>query len=155
MSSKSHCGVAASFAALLVSSCAVGPDFVAPTPPDVSRYTKERLTLRDQDAAPALHDGGFPMLSEKRLAEIVRGAVMGDGRPVAEQLRTLIVMLDQFVLNALIRLPEIPEAQKKQALAVGERRHRDWQHEVEDILRQLRAEPDEDRQTAAANGATP
>jgi hypothetical protein len=119
----------------------------------LSRYTKERLTLRDQDGAPTLHDGAFPMLSEKRLAEIVRGAVMGDGRPVAEQLRTLIVMLDQFVLNALIRLPEIPEAQKKQALAVGERRHRDWQHEVEDILRQLRAESAEDRQTAAGNGA--
>jgi hypothetical protein len=36
---------------------------------------------------------------------------------------------------------------------VGERRHRDWQHEVEDILRQLRAESAEDRQTAAGNGA--
>jgi len=119
----------------------------------LSRYTKERLTLQDQDAAPALHDGAFPMLSEKRLAEIVRGAVMGDGRPVAEQLRTLIVMLDQFVLNALIRLPEIPEAQKKQALAVGERRHRDWQHEVQDILRQLRAESAGDRHTPA-NGAS-
>jgi NodT family efflux transporter outer membrane factor (OMF) lipoprotein len=33
-------------AAFLVSSCAVGPDFVAPTPPDVSRYTRERLTPR-------------------------------------------------------------------------------------------------------------
>jgi hypothetical protein len=121
----------------------------------LSRYTKERLTLQDQGAAPALHDGAFPMLNEKRLAEIVRGAVMGDGRPVAEQLRTLMVMLDQFVLSALSRLPEIPEAQKKQALAVGERRHRDWQREVEDILRQLRAESAEDRQPAAANGATP
>ena len=53
---------------------------------------------------------------------------MGDGRPVAEKLRTLIVMLDQFALNALIHLPEIPGRQKKQALAAGERRHRDWQH---------------------------
>jgi hypothetical protein len=119
----------------------------------LSRYTKERLTLQDQNAAPALHDGTFPMLGEKRLAEIVRGAVMADGRPVAEQLRTLIVMLDQFVLNALSQLPEIPEAQKKQALAVGERRHRDWQHEVEDILKQLRAESIEDRHTVAGNGA--
>lgn len=119
----------------------------------LSRYTKERLTLQDQGTSPALHDGAFPMLIEKRLAEIVRGAVMGDGRPVAEQLRTLIVMLDQFVLTALSRLPEIPEAQKKQALAVGERRHRDWQLEVEDILRQLRAETIEDRHTPA-NGAS-
>jgi hypothetical protein len=119
----------------------------------LSRYTKERLTLQDQGTALALHDGAFPMLSEKRLAEIVRGAVMGDGRPVAEQLRTLMVMLDQFVLSALSRLPEIPEAQKKQALAAGERRHRDWQHEVEDILRQLRADSAEDRQPAVGNGA--
>jgi NodT family efflux transporter outer membrane factor (OMF) lipoprotein len=38
--------IAAAFAALLVSGCAVGPDFLAPTPPDVTRYTKEPLTLR-------------------------------------------------------------------------------------------------------------
>jgi NodT family efflux transporter outer membrane factor (OMF) lipoprotein len=38
--------IAASFAALLVSGCAVGPDFLAPTPPDVTRYTKEPLTPR-------------------------------------------------------------------------------------------------------------
>ena len=31
-------------------------------------------------------------------------------------------MLDQFVLSALIRLPQIPEAQRKQAMVVGERR---------------------------------
>jgi NodT family efflux transporter outer membrane factor (OMF) lipoprotein len=38
--------IAASFAALLVSGCAVGPDFLAPAPPDVSRYTKEPLAPR-------------------------------------------------------------------------------------------------------------
>ena len=119
----------------------------------LSRYTKERLTpLQDQDAASALHDRGLSMVSEKRLAEIVRGAVSGNGPSVAEQLRTLIVMIDQLALSALSHVPEIPEAQRKQALAVGERRHRDWQHEVEDILRQLRAESAEDRQTRAANG---
>jgi alkanesulfonate monooxygenase SsuD/methylene tetrahydromethanopterin reductase-like flavin-dependent oxidoreductase (luciferase family) len=120
----------------------------------LSRYMKERLTpLQNEGATSTLHDSAVPMLSEKRLAEIVRGAVIGDGRPVAEQLRTLIVMLDQFVLSAFSHLPEIPEAQKKQAQAMGGRRHRDWQHEVEDILRQLRGESAEDRHTAAGNGA--
>jgi NodT family efflux transporter outer membrane factor (OMF) lipoprotein len=38
--------VAASFAAFLVSGCAVGPDFLAPTPPEVTRYTKEPLAPR-------------------------------------------------------------------------------------------------------------
>ena len=33
-----------------VSSCAVGPDFVVPAPPDVGRYTKERLATRTSSA---------------------------------------------------------------------------------------------------------
>jgi NodT family efflux transporter outer membrane factor (OMF) lipoprotein len=40
-------GIAGSLAAALwVASCAVGPDFRAPAPPDVSRYTKEPLASR-------------------------------------------------------------------------------------------------------------
>jgi NodT family efflux transporter outer membrane factor (OMF) lipoprotein len=38
--------VAASCAALLLSSCAVGPDFVNPAAPDVDRYTRENLVTR-------------------------------------------------------------------------------------------------------------
>jgi NodT family efflux transporter outer membrane factor (OMF) lipoprotein len=38
--------VAASCAALLLSSCAVGPDFVTPAAPDVDRYTREPLATR-------------------------------------------------------------------------------------------------------------
>ena len=37
---------AASFVALLLSSCAVGPDFVQPAAPDVERYTREHLSSR-------------------------------------------------------------------------------------------------------------
>jgi NodT family efflux transporter outer membrane factor (OMF) lipoprotein len=37
-------------AAILLSSCAVGPDFVVPAPPDVGRYTKERLSTRTSSA---------------------------------------------------------------------------------------------------------
>jgi len=31
-------------AAMLVTSCAVGPDFLHPTPPEITRYTREPLT---------------------------------------------------------------------------------------------------------------
>src|SRR5262249_5403674 len=31
-------------AAVFVSGCAVGPDFVAPTPPDITRYTDSKLS---------------------------------------------------------------------------------------------------------------
>ena len=46
MSRNRCCGIVASCAAMLVSGCAVGPDFVVPTAPDVSRYTKETLNPR-------------------------------------------------------------------------------------------------------------
>ena len=38
--------IAASFAAILLSSCAVGPDFVQAAAPDVDRYTREPLASR-------------------------------------------------------------------------------------------------------------
>jgi NodT family efflux transporter outer membrane factor (OMF) lipoprotein len=43
MSIERCVAIVAPLAAILVSACAVGPDFVAPAPPDVTRYTKERL----------------------------------------------------------------------------------------------------------------
>jgi NodT family efflux transporter outer membrane factor (OMF) lipoprotein len=46
MLSKRRIGIAASFAATLVSGCAVGPDFLAPAAPEGSRYTKEPLAQR-------------------------------------------------------------------------------------------------------------
>jgi len=42
-------------AAMLVSSCAVGPDFEHPAPPEASRYTKEPLATRTSSAA--IRDG--------------------------------------------------------------------------------------------------
>ena len=46
MSVRRCSGVAAAFMAILASSCAVGPDFAPPAPPDVGRYTKEPLAAR-------------------------------------------------------------------------------------------------------------
>ena len=53
------------------------------------------------------------------------------------QLTTLLTMLDQFALSMLSHLPEIPEAQRKTALASGQRRHRGWRAEVEETLKRM------------------
>jgi hypothetical protein len=37
----------------------------------------------------------------------------------------------------LSHLPEIPEAQRKAALASGQRRHRGWRAEVEETLKRM------------------
>jgi outer membrane protein TolC len=50
MSVRSSSGVAAFFASALLSSCAVGPNFEDPAPPDVSRYTREPLATRTASA---------------------------------------------------------------------------------------------------------
>src|ERR1700730_18222449 len=47
---KYRSAVAALLAALLLSSCAVGPDFVQAAAPDVDRYTKEPLTPHTSSA---------------------------------------------------------------------------------------------------------
>jgi NodT family efflux transporter outer membrane factor (OMF) lipoprotein len=47
---KCRSAVAATFAALLLSSCAVGPDFVQASAPDVDRYTKEPLAPHTSSA---------------------------------------------------------------------------------------------------------
>jgi hypothetical protein len=90
--------------------------------------------------------------TEKHLVEAVNGAIAGGNRAVLDQLSTLIVMLDQFALSALIHVAEIPEAHKERALTAGERRHRGWQQEVANLLRQLRAQPATE-QESAGNGA--
>ena len=120
----------------------------------ISRYAKERLLPQDlEEQAANDHYSPRSHEAEKRLVEAVRGTVAGGNRSVLDQLSTLIVMLDQFALSALMHLGEIPEAQKERARAAAESRHRDWQQRVEDLLRELRGAPCGERQIAAANGA--
>jgi hypothetical protein len=109
----------------------------------LSRYAKERLVVRDEsdsDTAAERSDSVRKMLAER-----------ADG--LAENLRTVIVMLDQLVRSTLTYLPEIPEAQKERVLAAGDLRHRGWQQEVETLLRQMRSQPAAERQRATGNGA--
>ncbi|MHB8329124.1 MAG: hypothetical protein ACYDD6_05820 [Acidimicrobiales bacterium] len=87
----------------------------------------EGLTFSDAQLAAA----------EKRIIEAGRASAIQSQKPIAQQLTTLLAMIDQFALSMLSHLPEIPEAQRKQALASGVRRHRGWRAEVEETLKQM------------------
>ena len=49
---KLHAGAGIVAAAMLLTSCAVGPDFLHPAPPDVGRYTKEPLAQTSSTDSP-------------------------------------------------------------------------------------------------------
>ena len=119
----------------------------------LSRHLKERVMPPElEESRPVAYGLAPTPETEKHLVEAVNGAIAGGNRAVLDQLSTLIVMLDQFALSALIHVSEIPEAQKERALTAGERRHRGWQQEVAHLLRQLRAQPAAERESAG-NGA--
>ena len=121
----------------------------------LSRHVKERL-LRSQAGGgdPGAESTEFLLqMVEQRFAKAVAAAVENGGRGLAENLRTVIVMLDQLVRSTLTHLPEISESQKERVLASGERRYRDWQQEVEGLLRRMRAQTAAERQSANGNGA--
>ncbi len=119
----------------------------------ISRYAKERLLPDFEPSAEGRHAQPSPA-AEKRLVEAVRGAVAGGNRSVLDQLSTVIVMLDQFALSALMHQAEIPEAQRERARASAERRHHEWQGRVTELLRELRAEASGEKQVMAGNGAS-
>jgi hypothetical protein len=118
----------------------------------ISRYAKERLLPDSEPSAEGRHAQPSPA-AEKRLVEAVRGAVAGGNRSVLDQLSTVIVMLDQFALSALMHQAEIPEAQIERARASAERRHHEWQSRVTELLRELRTEASGEKQVMAGNGA--
>lgn len=43
-------------------------------------------------------------------------------------------MLDRFVLSAPVHTPEVPETNRSQAIASGDRRYANWRKEVEKAL---------------------
>ena len=101
----------------------------------VSRYLKEKLVSSGGRTGATISDARHAA-SEKRIIESLR-IITNSVRPLALQLTTLLTMLDQFALSVLIHTPEIPEGQRKQAIAAGERRHRGWRVEVEEHLKQM------------------
>ena len=122
----------------------------------LSRYAQERLApAQDEDGGDpgTLNGGGLSSAAEHRLADSVSKAVAVRVQGLAENLRTVMVMLDQLVRSTLTHLPEIPATEQKERLVAGERRHRGWQQEVENLLRQLRAEANGEQRSGSANGA--
>jgi hypothetical protein len=121
----------------------------------VSRYAKERLDFA-QDKAKAdaviVNGDGLSAAAEQRLADGIRKALAARADDLADNLRTVMVMLDQLVRSTLTHLPEIPAAQHKERFAAGERRHREWQGQVADLLRQMRSEAAKEKAIAAGNG---
>jgi hypothetical protein len=102
----------------------------------MSRYIKEKLVSSGGRSGATISDARLAA-SEKRIIESLRTAITNSARPLAQQLTTLLTMLDQFALSVLIHTPEIPESQRKQAIVAGERRHRGWRAEVEEHLKQM------------------
>jgi len=102
----------------------------------LSRYIKERL-FQTQGTGGLTFSDATLAAAEKRIIEVHRASITQSLKPIAQQLTTLLAMIDQFALSMLSHLPEIPEGQRKQALSSGQRRHRGWRTEVEETLKQM------------------
>jgi len=104
----------------------------------LSRYIKERLFQSDGGGGLTFSDAQLAA-AEKRIIEASR----------------VFAMLDQFALSMLSHLPEIPEAQRKQALTSGARRHRGWRAEVEETLKQMEPASTSRKKAVTDNGEHP
>jgi len=96
----------------------------------LSRYLKERVAPGLPDAP----ENPLPPETEQYLIDAVRRTANSALRNALDQISTLIVMLDQFALRHL-----------------GEEGHKDWQKQVEELLRRLRSGDSES--PSATNGA--
>jgi hypothetical protein len=94
----------------------------------LSRYTKERLTL-----APGIEVNGGSVAVENRLVEVVMKAVSDREARLADNLRTVMVMIDNLALSTFTQAADGDQVE-------AEKRYRGWQHEVESTLREVRGE---------------
>src|ERR1700674_3307587 len=94
----------------------------------LSRYTKERLTL-----APDTEVVSASAAIENRLVEVVMKAVSEREARLADNLRTVMVMIDNLALSTFTQAADGDQVE-------AEKRYRGWQHEVESTLREVRGE---------------
>ena len=113
----------------------------------LSHYAKERLTPSPEAGGAALNGGGSA--AEQRRDDGLHKLIVERAEGLGDNLRTLIVMLDQLVLSTLTQLPEIPLAQQAERLAAGARRHASWRQEAAKLIEQMRAD------TAAGQPSAP
>ncbi len=90
--------------------------------------------------------------TEKKIIDANRTALTQALKPIHQQLTMLLTMVDQFALSVLIHSPEIPDSQRKQAIAAGERRHRGWRAEVEETLKQMEPAAPSRKKSASESG---
>ena len=119
----------------------------------LSRYIQERLLHSNGHSAVSLSESKLAA-TEKKIIDANRSHIAQAIRPLSRQVTMLLAMLDQFALSMLTHLPEIPEVQREQALASGERRHHGWRLEVEDTIRQMES-PGASGKKAVASGNEP
>jgi hypothetical protein len=109
----------------------------------LSRYMKECLLGEEQQPRPQVDsENGHAVLealfreSEQRISQ--RCAANPEGfREVLSRLSLIATMLDQLARTMLIHTPEIPKDQQEKAGASGERRHRNWQRVVADMVKEM------------------
>jgi hypothetical protein len=104
----------------------------------LSRYAKERLTPSPEASGAVLNGGGSA--AEQRRDDGLHKLIVERAEGLGDNLRTLIVMLDQLVLSTLTHLPEIPMTQQAERLAAGARRHASWRQEAARLIEQMRAD---------------
>ena len=117
----------------------------------LSRYIQERLVQSNGRAAVSLSESKLAA-TEKKIIDTNRTCIAQAIRPLSKQATMLLAMLDQFALSMLTHLPEIPEAQREQALASGERRHHGWRLEVEDTIKQMESPGANGKKPVASSG---
>src|ERR1700687_4318707 len=94
----------------------------------LSCYTKRRLMLAsDTDGA------GGESAAENRLVEVVMKAVSEREARLADNMRTVMVMIDNLALSTFTQAADGDAAE-------AEKLHRGWQREVESTLREVRGE---------------
>ena len=94
----------------------------------LSRYTKRRLML-----ASDIGGAGEETAPENRVIEVVMKAVSDREARLADNLRTIMVMIDNLALSTFTQAADGDQVE-------AEKRYRDWQREVESTLREMRAE---------------
>ena len=86
--------------------------------------------------------------AEDRIAAEIERRTSVARANLSKQLMVLTAMLDRFVLSNLVHTSEVPEANRSNAIASGERRYGNWREAVKELLDQIGAPlPDAWRQS--------
>jgi hypothetical protein len=111
----------------------------------LSRYMKECLLGEEQQPRPQVDNENRQVAvlealfreSECRISQRSAAATGESFREVLSRLSLIATMLDQFARTMLIHTPEIPKDQQENAGASGDRRHRNWQRVVADMIKEM------------------